>query len=71
MYKKIINHHGVIMEFGVRWGPILNLFQSLRGVYEPFNDIERLSDLIHLRVYRGDSIMIEFLRKVILRHGWI
>ena len=37
MYKKIINHHGVIMEFGVRWGPILNLFQSLRGIYEPFN----------------------------------
>ena len=25
------------MEFGVRWGPILNLFQSLRGIYEPFN----------------------------------
>ena len=25
------------MEFGVRWGPITNLFQSLRGIYEPFN----------------------------------
>ena len=37
MYKKIICHHGVIMEFGVRWGPITNLFQSLRGIYEPFN----------------------------------
>jgi len=37
MYKKIITHHGVIMEFGVRWGPIMNLFQSLRGIYEPFN----------------------------------
>ena len=37
MYKKIICHHGVIMEFGVRWGPITNLLQSLRGIYEPFN----------------------------------
>ena len=37
MYKKILCHHGVIMEFGVRWGPIMNLFQSLRGIYEPFN----------------------------------
>jgi hypothetical protein len=25
------------MEFGVRWGTTLNLLQSLRGVYEPFN----------------------------------
>lgn len=37
LYQKIINTHGVIMEFGVRWGKNLALFHSLRGMYEPFN----------------------------------
>jgi hypothetical protein len=37
LYKNIISVPGVIMEFGVRWGQNLALFQSLRGIYEPFN----------------------------------
>ena len=37
IYKKIINTHGVVMEFGVRWGQNLSLFESFRGMYEPFN----------------------------------
>lgn len=37
LYKKIINTHGIIMEFGVRWGRNLCLFESFRGMYEPFN----------------------------------
>lgn len=37
LYKKIIDVHGIIIEFGVRWGQNLALFQSLRGIYEPFN----------------------------------
>ena len=37
LYKKIINVHGVIIEFGVRWGQNLALFQNLRGIYEPYN----------------------------------
>ena len=37
LYKKMIDVHGVVMEFGVRWGQNLNLFQSLRSIYEPFN----------------------------------
>src|SRR6185503_1731025 len=37
LYKNIINVPGVIMEFGVRWGQNLALFQSLRGIYEPYN----------------------------------
>jgi hypothetical protein len=37
LYLKIISVHGVIMEFGVRWGQNLSLFSSLRGMYEPFN----------------------------------
>lgn len=37
LYKKIINTHGVIIEFGVRWGHNLALFETFRGMYEPFN----------------------------------
>lgn len=37
LYKMILNTHGVIMEFGVRWGQNLSLFESLRGIYEPYN----------------------------------
>jgi hypothetical protein len=37
LYQRIIHVPGVIMEFGVRWGQNLALFQSLRGIYEPYN----------------------------------
>lgn len=37
LYRKIIDVHGVVMEFGVRWGQNLALFSSLRGMLEPFN----------------------------------
>lgn len=37
LYEHIIGVHGVIMEFGVRWGRNLALYESLRGIYEPFN----------------------------------
>jgi len=37
LYKKIINVQGVVMEFGVRWGQSLALFESFRGMYEPYN----------------------------------
>ena len=37
IYSKIINTHGIVVEFGVRWGQNLSLFSSLRGIYEPFN----------------------------------
>jgi hypothetical protein len=37
LYQKILNVHGVIMEFGVRWGQNLSLFSSFRGIYEPYN----------------------------------
>lgn len=37
LYKRIINVHGVVVEFGVRWGQNLALFEIFRGIYEPFN----------------------------------
>lgn len=37
LYQKIINVHGVVVEFGVRWGQNLALFANFRGIYEPYN----------------------------------
>lgn len=37
IYQHILTVHGIIMEFGVRWGRNLALYESFRGIYEPFN----------------------------------
>lgn len=42
LYKKIINIHGIITEFGVRWGKNLALYEVLRGIYEPYNFNRRI-----------------------------
>lgn len=42
LYQKIVPVHGVIMEFGVRWGQNMALFSLLRGIHEPFNYNRRI-----------------------------
>lgn len=37
LYAHILPVHGLIMEFGVRWGQNLVTLTNLRGIYEPFN----------------------------------
>lgn len=37
IYKQMLDVHGVVMEFGTRWGQNVSLFSALRGIYEPFN----------------------------------
>jgi len=37
VYKRIINVHGVIFEFGVRWGQDLAWYENFRGIFEPYN----------------------------------
>jgi len=37
IYQRIINLHGVIIEFGCRWGQNLVTLNNLRGIYEPYN----------------------------------
>jgi hypothetical protein len=37
IYQKIVDTHGIIIEFGVRWGQNLVTLNNLRGIYEPFN----------------------------------
>jgi hypothetical protein len=42
LYKKILSVPGVICEFGVRYGTSLSLFQSFRGIYEPYNHTRKI-----------------------------
>jgi hypothetical protein len=37
LYQQILPVHGVVIEFGVRWGQNMALFATFRGIYEPFN----------------------------------
>ena len=37
LYKRILEVHGNVIEFGCRWGQNLALFESLRAIHEPFN----------------------------------
>lgn len=37
LYQMILPVHGVIMEFGVRWGGNMALYESFRGIYEGYN----------------------------------
>jgi len=53
IYKKIVNRHGVIMEFGVRWGQTLSLMSSLRSIFEPFNRHRRIIGFDTFEGFKG------------------
>lgn len=42
MYRHVLDVHGVIMEFGVRWGRDLVALANLRGMYEPYNYLRKV-----------------------------
>jgi hypothetical protein len=42
LYRKIVGVHGVIMEFGVRWGRDVAVLEALRGIHEPYNYTRRI-----------------------------
>lgn len=50
IYKQIVDVHGVVFEFGTRWGQNLSLFAALRGIYEPFN---RLRKIVGFDTFKG------------------
>lgn len=37
LYQQVVGVHGIIVEFGVRWGRHLSVFNALRNYYEPTN----------------------------------
>lgn len=42
LYNQFLNVHGVIMEFGVRWGQNLVTLNNLRGIHEPYNHSRKI-----------------------------
>lgn len=42
IYQEILCHHGIIAEFGVRWGQSLSIMSALRGIFEPFNRCRKI-----------------------------
>lgn len=55
IYRKIIHTHGVIIEFGVRWGQTLSLFSALRGIFEPFNRHRKIIGFDTFEGFKGIS----------------
>ncbi len=55
IYKKIIDTHGVILEFGVRWGQNLSLLAALRGIFEPFNRHRKIVGFDTFEGFKGMS----------------
>jgi hypothetical protein len=53
IYRKILNSHGAIVEFGVRWGQTLSVLTALRGILEPFN---RHRKIIGFDTFSGLSV---------------
>ncbi len=55
IYQQLVNVHGVIMEFGTRWGQNLTTLSNLRGIYEPFNYNRRIIGFDTFQGFRGVS----------------
>jgi hypothetical protein len=55
IYKKILHLHGIISEFGVRWGQTLSLFSALRGIFEPFNRHRKIVGFDTFAGFKGIS----------------
>lgn len=53
IYQKILHSHGVIIEFGVRWGQTLSILSALRGIFEPFNRHRKIIGFDTFAGFRG------------------
>ncbi len=53
VYKQIVTVPGVIMQFGVRWGREMALFESLRTTFEPFNHSRKIIGFDTFSGYQG------------------
>lgn len=42
LYQKIIDVPGVIIEFGVQYGPSLSVLSNLRAIHEPYNHTRKI-----------------------------
>lgn len=53
IYERVVQTHGIVVEFGVRWGATLALLSNLRSIYEPFNRHRRLVGFDTFEGFRG------------------
>lgn len=56
IYSEIKNVHGVVMEFGVRWGQNLTTLNNLRGIYEPFNHSRKIIGFDTFKGFSGVGV---------------
>ena len=55
IYRKILTTHGVIVEFGVKWGQTLSLMAAMRGIFEPFNRHRKIVGFDTFSGFKGVS----------------
>jgi len=55
IYRKIVHTHGIIAEFGVRWGQTLSVMSALRGIFEPFNRHRKIVGFDTFEGFKGMS----------------
>jgi len=55
IYQQILNTHGIIIEFGVRWGQTLSILSALRGIFEPFNRHRKIIGFDTFEGFKGIS----------------
>lgn len=56
LYQQIVDVHGIVIEFGTRWGQNIALFSALRGIYEPFN---RMRKIVGFDTFAGFTPLVE------------
>lgn len=56
LYQQIVDVHGIVMEFGTRWGQNIALFSALRGIYEPFN---RMRKIVGFDTFEGFTPLVD------------
>jgi hypothetical protein len=55
IYQKVVFRHGIIAEFGVRWGQTLSILSALRGIFEPFNRHRKIVGFDTFEGFKGVS----------------
>jgi len=56
VYQRILDVHGVVMEFGVRWGRHLSVFSGLRATLEPSNFYRRIVGFDTFAGFKGVDV---------------
>jgi hypothetical protein len=56
LYRQFLNTPGIICEFGCRWGQTIGILQSLRAIYEPFNQFRMIIGFDTFQGLRGVSV---------------